>query len=181
MKKYIDAIKIRAVEDNWRPSDLKTNQNLVKLCSELESLGISLPEFIDKREYSIPLTSNTLIFSKLYISLVEDCLNLYIPEIITVIENILIGILEIQMQHIKLSLTNSKNIQETIVIQKNSQYIHDVVIDRVLELYESVVGYPFVKLEILCKQLKFEPKYQLFTPQPAPRNSVTKYSTTDYI
>lgn len=111
-EKYVDAVKVRAAEDTWRPSNLQTAYNLGKVLSELDDLGIALPEFHVTNECWIPLTSNTLAFSKLYVGLLEDCLNVATPELLSKIEDVLVSVMRTQVQHLLTSLTNSKLKQE---------------------------------------------------------------------
>ncbi|XP_014219033.1 exocyst complex component 8 [Copidosoma floridanum] len=179
-EKYMDSVKIRSLEDNWRPSNFESPQNFYKLKSELEILGIPMLKILDINKYSIPLTSNTLAFSKLYIGIVEDCLNIYVPEIIITVQNVLLSILQIQLQHLLSSLSNCRYKQQIPLIRNNMLYFN-VLIDRTLELYRSVVGYQFDRLYILKKKFSYELKQSSMKPQPAPRNSVTKYSTIEYI
>lgn len=112
--KYIDIVKIRAAEDKWRPSNLKTFENLNKLCSELDNLGIAMPKSFIENVHLIPLTNNILTFSKQYIGIVEDCLSIYVPEIISIIDEIFIDVLYVQIQHLIFSFNNAKTKQEVI-------------------------------------------------------------------
>jgi hypothetical protein len=119
-EKYMDAVKVRALEDNWRIINLETTQNLLKLYSELDNLGIPLPESYVKNKYWVSLTNNTLSFAKLYIGLLEDCLNIISSEIIDVIEGVLISVLQIQIQHIQSSIFNCKLEENVSIFYRHS-------------------------------------------------------------
>ena len=113
-EKYIDAVKVRALEDSWKPSNFQSSQSLQKLLSELNDLEIPVLESHLKNKYWIPLTNNTLTFSKLFVVLLEDCLNVTTPEINSIVEAILISVLRLQVKHLQVSLTNPKFKQEVI-------------------------------------------------------------------
>lgn len=65
-------------------------------------------------------------------------------------------------------------------MQENAAYVREVIIARALELYKSVTRQKFVKLIALKEQIIFGPLTPS-KPKPAPRTSVPKYSTTEYI
>ncbi|KAL7306507.1 hypothetical protein TKK_0001206 [Trichogramma kaykai] len=180
-EKYVEAIKLRASEENWNPSNFQTPQNADKVLMELDDIGIPLPENLIKNKYIIPLTNNTLTFAKMYIGLLEDCLNLATPEMIVLMENLLISILQVQLEHFQASMRNPKFKQKRNLIQDNAKYIKEVIIARSIELHKSVTGHQFRNLLILQKQFSMDSPGSPREPQPAPRISVQKYSTTEYI
>lgn len=106
--KYMDAVKIRGAEDSWKPTYCQNAQSLNKILSELDYLGIPVPEIYVKSECWISITNNTLTFSKLYIGLLEDCLNIATYELINIIEEVLYSVLQVQIQHLQSSLQSSK-------------------------------------------------------------------------
>ncbi|XP_012288680.1 exocyst complex component 8 [Orussus abietinus] len=179
-EKYVDAVKVRAAEDTWRPSNLQTQQNLDKLVAELDDLGIPVPQSYLSNVSWILLTNNTLAFSKLYISLLEDCLSVTTPELLSTIDGVLVSVLRTQIQHLTAALSNSKLKQEKKLVQDNAIYVRDVVIAKALEFYKSATGQTSAKLTALKDQIIFEPTVNA-KPVPAPRTSVPKYSTTEYL
>ena len=66
------------------------------------------------------------------------------------------------------------------LVQENSSYVRDVIIDRGLELYKSTTGKDFAKLIALKEQIVIE-SISPSKPRPAPRTAVPKYSTTEYL
>ncbi|CAD6204344.1 GSCOCG00009931001-RA-CDS [Cotesia congregata] len=152
-EKYIDAIKVRAAEDNWRPLNFQTSENLQKLQSELDDLGIPIPSAFITSDCWISLTSNTLAFSKLYIGLLDDCLSIYTPELLCTIETVLISVLRAQVQYILVALNNPKLKSEKKLVQDNTAYIREIIIQRGLELYRSIVGQEFTELIELKKAI----------------------------
>lgn len=109
---YIDTIKRHIAEDTWRPTNLETSQNLQKLLSELDELGIGIPSSYATNDCWISLTHNILTFSKIYVSLLEDCLSVAIPELMSTIDNVLVSVMRIEVQHLIVSLTDPKLKQE---------------------------------------------------------------------
>ncbi|XP_074109472.1 exocyst complex component Exo84 [Cotesia typhae] len=152
-EKYIDAIKVRAAEDNWRPLNFQTSENLQKLQSELDDLGIPIPSAFITSDCWISLTSNTLAFSKLYVGLLDDCLSIFTPELLCTIETVLISVLRAQVQYILVALNNPKLKSEKKLVQDNTAYIREIIIQRGLELYRSIVGQEFTELLELKKAI----------------------------
>lgn len=179
-EKYVDIVKVHIAEDTWRPKNLETNKNLQKLLSELDDLGITVPSFYVTNNCWIELTNNTLAFSKLYVSLLEDCLSVATPELMATIDGVLISVMRVQVQHICGSLTNPKLKQERQLVHDNASYIRDIVIMRGLELYKSATNQTFKKLLALKEQIVFDSSSPT-KPKSAPRTSIPKYSTTEYI
>ncbi|XP_033223008.1 exocyst complex component 8 [Belonocnema kinseyi] len=179
-EKYVDAVKVRASEDTWRPSNLQSSQNLTKLLTELDDLGIPVPESCLTSDCWTSLTTTTLAFARLYIGLLEDCLSVTTPELISTVEGVLASVMRAQVQHLTASLANPRLKQERQTVQDNAAYVRDVIIARALELYKGVTRQRFVKLIALKEQIIFGPPTPS-KPKPAPRTSVQKYSTTEYI
>ncbi|XP_029157447.1 exocyst complex component 8 [Nylanderia fulva] len=180
-EKCIDITKRHVAEDTWRPTNLETSQNLQKLLSELDELGIGVPSsYATTNDCWIPLTHTTLTFSKIYVSLLEDCLSVAIPELMSTIDNALVSVMRVEVQHLILSLTDPKLKQERKLVQNNAAYVRDIIIVRGMELYKSVTNQKFTKLLALKEQIVFESPSPT-KPKPAPRTSVTKYSTTEYL
>jgi len=122
-KNCIDTVKLYVAEDTWRPTNLETSQNLQKLLSELDDLGIGLPSLYATNDCWIPLTYNTLTFSKIYVSLLEDCLSIATSELMSTIDSVLVSVMRIEVQHIMISLTDPKLKQEvTLSLLYNYYY-----------------------------------------------------------
>lgn len=108
----VDTVKLQVTEDTWRPTNLETSQNLQKLLSELDDLGIGIPSSYLTNDCWIPLTHNTLSFSKIYVSLLEDCLSVATLELMSAIDNVLVSVMRVKVQHLIVSLTDPKLKQE---------------------------------------------------------------------
>lgn len=178
-EKYIDTVKEYIAKDTWRPTNLESCKNVQKFLLEFDDLGISVPSSYITNDCWIALTDNTLTFSKIYVSLLEDCLSVATPELMAIIDSVLISVMRIQVQHIIVSLTNPRLKQEKQLVHDNASYIRDILIMRGLELYKSTTNQVFKKLLALKEQIVFD--LSPSKPKPAPRTSVPKYSTTEYI
>ncbi|CAK9816016.1 Exocyst complex component 8 [Anthophora plagiata] len=178
--KCIDTVKVHIAEDTWRPSNLETSKNIQKLQSELDDLGIAVPSSYVTNDCWIALTDNTLAFSRIYVSLLEDCLSVATPELMGLIDGVLVSVMRTQVQHVLASLRNPKLKQEKQVVHDNALYIRDIVIVRGLELYKSATNQIFKDLVALKEQIEID-ALSPTKPKPTPRTSVPKYSTTEYI
>lgn len=113
-EKYVDTVKEYIAKDTWRPTNLESCKNVQKFLSEFDDLGITVPSSYITNDCWIALTDNTLTFSKIYVSLLEDCLSVATPELMAIIDSVLISVMRIQVQHIIVSLTNPRLKQEVI-------------------------------------------------------------------
>lgn len=130
-EKYVDIVKVHVAEDTWRPTNLETSKNLQKLLSELDDLGVTVPSSYLTNNCWIQLTNNTLTFSKLYVSLLEDCLSVATPELMATIDGVLVSVMRAQVQHVCGSLTDPKLKQEVMNVSLIN-YIVMVVIKKYL-------------------------------------------------
>lgn len=58
------------------------------------------------------LTSNTVAFSKLYLTFLEDCLRLATPELLYTVDEVLSDVFKAQMLHVEASLSSDKYVVE---------------------------------------------------------------------
>ena len=107
-ERYVDMVKKHIAEDTWRPTNLESWKNVEKLLSEFEVLGITVPSFCLTNDRWTVLTDNTLTFSRLYASLLEDCLSVATPELMATIDAVLVSVMRTQVQHIIASLANPR-------------------------------------------------------------------------
>ncbi|KAK1116519.1 hypothetical protein K0M31_018982 [Melipona bicolor] len=179
-EKYVEIVKKHIAEDTWRPTNLETSKNVQKLLSEFEVLGITVPSFYLTNDCWIALTDNILTFSRLYVSLLEDCLSVATPELMAVIDTVLVSVMRTQVQYIIVSLTNPKLKLEKQLVYDNASYIRDVVIMRGLELYKSTTSQIFKKLLALKEQIVLDSSSPT-KPKSASKTAIPKYSATEYI
>ena len=58
------------------------------------------------------LTANTVAFSKLYLTFLEDCLRLATPELLYTVDEVLSDVFKAQMLHVEASLSSDKYVGE---------------------------------------------------------------------
>ncbi|KAK9295218.1 hypothetical protein QLX08_010370 [Tetragonisca angustula] len=177
-ERYVEMVKKHIAEDTWRPTNLESWKNVEKLLSEFEVLGITVPSFCLTNDRWTVLTDNTLTFSRLYASLLEDCLSVATPELMATIDAVLVSVMRTQVQHIIASLANPRLKLEKQLVHDNASYIRDVVITRGLELYESTTNRAFKKLLALKEEIVVD------SSSPTKRKSAgktAKYFATEYI
>jgi len=58
------------------------------------------------------LTANTVAFSKLYLTFLEDCLRLATPELLYTVDEVLSDVFKAQMLHVEASLSSHKYVVE---------------------------------------------------------------------
>lgn len=107
-EKYVDAVKLRASEDTWRPYNLQTSQNMKKLLAELDDLHVEIPAQYQTSDCWITITSNTVAFAKLYVGLLEDCLSVMTPELLKTISDVLVSVMNAQVLYVVSALNNHK-------------------------------------------------------------------------
>ncbi|XP_015183700.1 PREDICTED: exocyst complex component 8 [Polistes dominula] len=176
----IDTFEANIAKDTWSPTNLQNSQNLRNLLLELDNLSIGVPQAYLTNDFWIALTNNTLEFSKLCINFIENCLSIATPELMKTIDTALLSLIGKEVKYLTESLKNPKLKQERQIIQDNAAYIRDIIVNRILELYESATNQKFTSLLVLKEQIVFEPISPV-KPKAAPRTSVPKYSSTEYI
>ncbi|XP_014245225.1 exocyst complex component 8 [Cimex lectularius] len=109
-EKLIEAIRKRATEDTWNPV------RPPKIIPE------SLKPYIADGGW-LELTANTQSFTKLFTSLLDDCLAICWPDLEYATGKVLYEVFEAQMKHIAASYENSKFLEQRPLIIKNTKYL----------------------------------------------------------
>lgn len=177
--KCMHIAKVHTLEDAWRPTNLQNGRNVDKFLSELDDLGIPVPLSYLTNDCWLALTDGTLTFSKMYVGLLEDCLSVATPELMAVIDAVLLSVMRVQVHHLTTALRNPKLKQEKQLVHDNASYVRDIVIERGLELYKSATNQIFKKLLFLKEQIVLDPSYARKLT-PTRRTSLAKYSAAEY-
>ncbi|PSN36893.1 hypothetical protein C0J52_11426 [Blattella germanica] len=181
-EKLVDAVKLRAAEDKWRPMNLHSKAGLNKLVQEMSDIGIASIHTYVTGDCWIGLTGNTVAFSKLYLTLLEDCLRLATPELLHTIDEVLGDVFQAQMMHVEASLTSDKYKTEGKFIQKNAAFLLDTLLALAEHCYEEKIGNPCIRLNKLRDEYSWLKKDGTSKqPNSTTSKPVTKYSTTEYI
>ncbi|GLV41624.1 Exocyst 84 [Carabus blaptoides fortunei] len=178
--KLTDAVKLRAADDKWRPTNLGSRQKMTRLLQEYQELGIRLDEYVTG-DCWLQLTANTLAFIKLYLSVTEDCLRLHTPELLSTVDETLYEVFKAQLRHVQTSVSSENTLasQQTEVRQlmiRNGMFLLGTLLPFVEDKYSTAIGFPCASLN------KLHSEYAALEQGQAPAaRSVTKYSTTEYI
>jgi len=181
-EKLIDAVKLRAAEDKWHPMNLQSKAGLTKFLQEMSDIGIANIHTYVTGDCWLGLTANTVAFSKLYLTFLEDCLRLATPELLYTVDEVLSDVFKAQMLHVEASLSSDKYVVESKFIQKNAAFLLDILLTLAEHCYEEKIGNPCARLSRLrdeyswLKKESSTKKSNNSTVKP-----VTKYSTTAYI
>lgn len=123
--KLIDSIKLRSIDDKWIPMNLHSKSAVTRCLQEHSNMGLELSSYITgKRVFFqkklcnksiiagdtwIQLTASTLSFTKMFLTLLEDCMRLKTTELIYTIDETLYSVFEAQIRHTENSLRNELN------------------------------------------------------------------------
>lgn len=142
----------------------------------------------------LQVTSNVFAFTKLFLSLLDDCLKLKTPELLYTIDEILYDVYDAQVKYVEQSLKNEKQqevwpdlfrhlvnltdpFQQREFIRKNAEYLIEVLLSLSQKKYAAAVGFPCVTLEKLAK----DHIGLLKGISPATRSNIHKYSSNEYL
>nr|CAD7587786.1 unnamed protein product [Timema genevievae] len=185
-EKLVDAVKLRAAEDKWHPLNLQNKAGLSKFLQEMSDIGIASIHTHVTGHYSgcrlslnsracwVGLTGNTVAFSKLYLSLLEDCVRLATPELVFTIDEVLGDVFHAQLRHVEISARTDNLRGEAKFIMKNAVFLLDTLLTLAEHGYEEKLGHPCSRLAQLHDEYSWLKKDNVSKP-------ITKYSTTEYI
>lgn len=114
--KLIESVKLRANEDKWIPLNLKSKSALARCLQEYSDLGLKLDDYITGVTW-LQLTPNTISFTKVFLTLLNDCIKLRTPDLLYTVDEILYDVLEAQVRHYEQSL-RSETQQEVTILKK---------------------------------------------------------------
>lgn len=113
--KLIESVKVRANEDQWEPYNLKSKSALARCLQEFADLGLKLDEYVTGVIY-LQLTPNTISLTKVFLTLLNDCIKLRTPDLLYTIDEILYDVLDAQVRHYEQSLRNETDNEVTNLI-----------------------------------------------------------------
>ncbi|KAF2880749.1 hypothetical protein ILUMI_25421 [Ignelater luminosus] len=173
--KLTDAIKLRSLEGRWIPTNLKSKSGLARCLQEHAELGINLDNYVTG-DCWLQLTSNTLSFTKLFLSLLEDCLKLQTSELLYTINETLLEVFTAQVKYLEQSLRNEKQADQRSFITKNADFLLVTLLGLAQKKYITAVGF---ECSTLAKLIK-EHSALLHGVTPTNRQ-ITKYSSNEYL
>jgi hypothetical protein len=170
--KSIEMAKVRASEDKWIPMNLRSKTALAKFLQEYSDLGLKLDNYVTGDTW-IQLTNNTIVFTKLFLMLLNDCLRLQTTELLHTINDVLYDVFEAQIRHVEASLRNEKQNEQRQFIAKNAEFLLTTLEGLCQKKYVEVNGFECMLLRKLQKE------YSALTKgvSPTSRTRKTQYSS----
>ncbi|XP_063931956.1 exocyst complex component 8 isoform X2 [Zophobas morio] len=168
--KSIEVAKLRALEDKWIPMNLRSKTGLARFLLQYSEMGLKLDDYVTG-DIWIQLTNSTLVFAKLYLTLLNDCLQLETTELLHTINEVLYDVFEAQVRHVESSLRNEK--QQRKFITKNADFLLVILQDLCQKKYKETIGFECESLH----KLKKEYSALIKGVSPTSRSTKTKYSS----
>lgn len=132
----IEGIKFRAAEDLWRPMNHQNEKECKKFVEDMASVGLDVKDSIYNTCF-ISLTMNTAQFCKACIVMAQSLLLIYSIEREALITSTLVQIFTAQVKHLESSLTSDKYKDDWKFILKNCQYILEVLMAKIEQMYKT--------------------------------------------
>lgn len=174
--KLCDSVKVRASEDKWIPTNLKSKTGLTKFLQEYSEMGLKLDSYITGDVW-LQLTTNTLAFTKLIINLLNDVLKIRTTELIHAINETLYSVFDAQIRHNELALRSEKESEQRKFITKNAEFLLVTLVDVCQKKYKEEIGF---SCETLSK-LQKEYSALLNGISPTSRNTTRNKYSSDFL
>ena len=196
--KAVEAVKLRAAEDRWHPTNLGSKDALTKFVMETGLSPSHMQRYVQGESW-IALSTSTVALTRQYLSLMEDCLRLCTSELTRIVDQVLSDVFSAQLVHLESNLKNEKSgPSERQFIEKNAVFLLDELLPSVTKSYQERLGNTCQSLEALSAKFSWmkpadgegtatslPTPTKRPTPLPrttAPRPAATKVSTvTEYI
>lgn len=150
--KLVDAVKLRCSEDNWRPLNLGSQQAVDKLSNEFKESGLlDVTQFITG-DCWLELTGNTVAFTRLYLSLLNDGLRLSNEDICHTLDKVLYDVLFAQLKHVALSLRTEKLQSQKTLILKNASFLLNSLVSTCEKRFKDHLGEPSKRFKLLRQE-----------------------------
>uniref|UniRef100_A0A131YRP1 Exocyst complex component 8 n=1 Tax=Rhipicephalus appendiculatus TaxID=34631 RepID=A0A131YRP1_RHIAP len=173
--KALEAIKLRAAEDRWRPQNLYNKAGLQKLIDDMNYLGISNISPYVYDECWVSLSSNTVSFSKTFLNLLDDLLKLHTPVTRVLILESLVTTFRAHLRHVDASLANKSFKSDVPLIQKNASFL----LETLLEVAEKRCDTKLPHLSSFWNELRQE--FASCMPPKSNNKGVTKYPAVAFL
>jgi hypothetical protein len=143
----MDAIRHRAMDDNWRPVNYQNADSLCKFESEMRQLGL---EYINQYSYGgcmTYLTANTIQFTRSYLSFFGDLLKVYTVDRQHLITSAFSDILTAHVSFLQKAASTDKYRSEVTVIGHNARFICNALLPVIMKKYHETTGIALQDLE----------------------------------
>uniref|UniRef100_A0A1B6DF58 Exocyst complex component 8 n=1 Tax=Clastoptera arizonana TaxID=38151 RepID=A0A1B6DF58_9HEMI len=152
--KLVDAVKLRCSEDDWLPSFFEP-EALNKLNTELIEFGLPSIMPYSSGDCRLELTNNTVAFTKLYLSLLNDGLRITNEDLSYTLDKIFYDVFSTHLKHIALSLQADRLKPKKFLILKNATFLLDFLLTTCEKKYKDCVGQSSKKLHQLRQEYTF--------------------------
>uniref|UniRef100_A0A1B6FB48 Exocyst complex component 8 n=1 Tax=Cuerna arida TaxID=1464854 RepID=A0A1B6FB48_9HEMI len=167
--KLVEAVKLRCAEDNWRRLNLHSVSAVQKLHSEFSESGVTITKYVTG-DFWLELTANTVAFTKLYLSLVNDGLRLANSDMAYTLDRVFYDVLSTHFKHLVSSIKSDKLTAQRSVILKNASFLLDCLIPVCEKRFYEHLNTPSQKFPQICQE--YSP---LLTENSTKLTSVTGY------
>ncbi|XP_076355366.1 exocyst complex component Exo84 isoform X2 [Tachypleus tridentatus] len=178
--KMLEAIKLRAAEDKWRPQNHQNKAGISKFVEDMTEIGIASIHRYVYDECWVALTSNTTMFSKSYLNFLDDLLKLHTLTSNKLIVDSLVVTFRAQLRHVEASLNSEIFKSEVKFIQKNATFLLETLLTLAEHRFEEKLGFGSRQLSELHVEL---PRLIGGASESSSlgKSSVTKYSSVAYL
>nr|SVE74045.1 EOG090X021B [Daphnia barbata] len=174
-EKLMESIKLRALEDKWRPVNLVNKSGIARFADDMSEIGIASIQSWVYDECWVALTSNTINFSKAYLTFLDDALKMHSADSNIFVDEILHDIFQAHLKHVENSVRSGKYKGEAKFINKNASFLLHVILSLAQHRVEEVRLFPsllFAKLRAEFEWLTTDSKKTIATiNHPAPNQS----------
>lgn len=171
--KLLEAVKLRANDDKWRPQNLQNAANCKKLLDDLREMGVHSAEIYLFDECWLYLTANITAFAKMYLNFLDDLLKLYTPSVHVQVNDALQLTFQTQLFHVKNALQKTSEPSEKQFLVKNVSFLLDI--SKIAERRFTAA------LDRSCPFLSELQEELTRLISNSQKSSFTKYSSTAYI
>ncbi|XP_064461321.1 exocyst complex component 8-like [Ornithodoros turicata] len=173
--KALEAIKLRAAEDRWRPQNLQNKAGIQKLADDMLNLGVTNINDYTYDDVWVSLTSNTIAFCKTFLNLLDDLYKLYTPTTRTLISDSIIVTFKAQLRHVDASLANKNFRSSVTLIQKNASFLLDVLLPISEQRCNVKISQP------LTFWTELRQEFASCAGEKPSARGISKYSATAYL
>nr|CAG4636815.1 EOG090X021B [Ceriodaphnia reticulata]SVE72797.1 EOG090X021B [Ceriodaphnia reticulata] len=154
-EKLMESIKLRALEDKWRPVNLVNKNGIARFADDMNEIGIASIHSWVYDECWVALTSNTINFSKAYLTFLDDALKLPSADSNIFVDEILHDIFQAQLKHVENSLRSGKYKGEVKFIHKNASFLLHTVLSLAQHRVEEVRLHPSPSISKLRSEFEW--------------------------
>nr|CAG4641498.1 EOG090X021B [Eurycercus lamellatus] len=154
-EKLMESVKLRALEDKWRPVNFNSKTGLARFADDMNEIGVASIHAWVYDECWVSLTSNTINFSKAFLTLLDDALKLPSTDSHLFADEILHDIFQAQLKHVEASLRSGKYKSESKFIHKNATFLIHTVLSLAQHRIEEVRLHPSPSITLLRTELEW--------------------------